>query len=207
MHEVFFNVCICQNLLDRGWPAPAAICFVPFVSCVLHAITSNVRQGIRCAPLFFWVALSYHASGSVIVPGLIHTLWYMTDSKITVAMGTMKRDWDFEARRNETQTPPWDLAWWVGFANIIAVEEKFGEQNFRVLSKMRGKILYFQKITFPNYSRILFRDVKILFQRCRKPPNLYFRAEILIFLLPQSWFCIRFIVYSGTVLEFSCQIC
>ena len=43
--------------------------------------------------------------------------------------------------------------------------------------------IHFQKskINFSNSFRILFRDLKIWNQRCRKPLNLHFRFKILIF--------------------------
>ena len=55
LHETYWNVSICQNLIDRGVPPYFAILAVPLTSCIVHGITSNWRQGVRCAPQFCWV--------------------------------------------------------------------------------------------------------------------------------------------------------
>mmetsp|Transcript_2078 Transcript_2078/g.3500 ORF Transcript_2078/g.3500 Transcript_2078/m.3500 type:complete len:386 (+) Transcript_2078:147-1304(+) len=119
MHEIFWNICICQNFIDWGWPTELAIMAVPALSCATHAVTSNVMEGIRCAPQFCWVALAYHASGSVLPCGFIHAMWYMTDGKLLVNLATFRRDWDWEKRKNESMTPPPDSPFYVGWMCIL----------------------------------------------------------------------------------------
>ena len=58
LHEVFWNVFICQNFIDHGFSAAVSIIMVPIVSCVVHGFTSNFNQGYRCFPQFLWVALN-----------------------------------------------------------------------------------------------------------------------------------------------------
>jgi hypothetical protein len=120
LHEIFWNLCICQNFIDRGWSVPAAIAAVPLISCAVHAVTSNVMVGIRCAPQFCWVAMAYHASGSVLPPGFIHAMWYITDGKLLVNLATLKRDWDFHERREEHMTPPPDRPFFFGWLCILS---------------------------------------------------------------------------------------
>mmetsp|Transcript_49516 Transcript_49516/g.115837 ORF Transcript_49516/g.115837 Transcript_49516/m.115837 type:complete len:386 (+) Transcript_49516:179-1336(+) len=120
MHEIFWNICICQNFINWGWPPALAIMAVPALSCVTHAVTSNVMEGIRCAPQFCWVALAYHASGSVLPCGFIHAMWYMTDGKLLVNLATFRRDWDWEKRRGETMTPPPDSPFYLGWVCILS---------------------------------------------------------------------------------------
>lgn len=121
MHEIFWNVFICQNCIFWGAPAPLAILAVPASSCLVHAITSNINQGIRCLPNFMWVALAFHASGSVLVPGFIHALWYFTDAKMCFALKTMKREWDVGQRAGEVSTPPWDSSCTIGLVLVLCV--------------------------------------------------------------------------------------
>jgi len=118
-HEIFWNIFICQNFLHCGLPAPLALLAVPAVSCLVHAITSNLNVGLRCFPNFIWVALAYHASGSVLPPALIHALWYVLDAKLVFLLTNVKREWDFEARVGECGTPSWDKTCTLGTALIL----------------------------------------------------------------------------------------
>eukprot|EP00928_Gymnodinium_smaydae_P050753 TRINITY_DN34314_c0_g1_i1.p1 TRINITY_DN34314_c0_g1~~TRINITY_DN34314_c0_g1_i1.p1 ORF type:complete len:385 (-),score=43.76 TRINITY_DN34314_c0_g1_i1:90-1244(-) len=120
LHEIFWNVLICQNFIDWGWSVPVAIMAVPLISCAVHALTSNMVVGIRCAPQFCWVALAYHASGSVLPAGLIHAMWYMMDGKFLVTLSTFKRDWDYEDRVEESSAPLPDRPFYIGWAFILA---------------------------------------------------------------------------------------
>eukprot|EP00927_Polykrikos_kofoidii_P057851 TRINITY_DN52064_c0_g1_i1.p1 TRINITY_DN52064_c0_g1~~TRINITY_DN52064_c0_g1_i1.p1 ORF type:complete len:407 (+),score=56.89 TRINITY_DN52064_c0_g1_i1:119-1222(+) len=118
-HEIFWNVFICQNCLRRGLPLVLALLAVPAVSCLVHAITSNVNTGLRCLPNFVWVALSYHASGSVLVPALVHGMWYFLDAKLCFALKTLKREWDIHDRADEKATPSWDTTCSVGLLLVL----------------------------------------------------------------------------------------
>ncbi|CAM9756302.1 unnamed protein product, partial [Heterosigma akashiwo] len=98
LHEVFWNVSICQNFINNGYEPALAILMVPTLSSVVHGLTCNWVQGYRCFPQFLWVALSYHASQNVLVPGLVHALWYFSDGNLLVLLSLFKRDWDAAAR-------------------------------------------------------------------------------------------------------------
>ena len=90
-------------------------------------------QGVRCLPQFTWVALAYHASGSVAPPALIHALWYLCDGKFVALLSTFKRDWDVHLRAGETGTTWPDLEWWLGWAFVVAVYalvERFDVEPF-----------------------------------------------------------------------------
>lgn len=119
-HEIFWNVFICQNCLQQGLPLPVALLAVPAVSCLVHGIVSNFQTGVRCFPNFIWVALAYHASGSVVPPALIHAMWYFLDAKLCFSLGTMKRNWDAESRKTECGTPPWDRTCSIAVLLILA---------------------------------------------------------------------------------------
>lgn len=121
LHEIFWNLCICQGFINQGWPDAAAIFIIPVISCAMHAVTSNFMEGLRCAPQFCWVALAYHASGSVLPSGFIHAMWYMTDGKLLVNLATVKRDWDYVSRTEagEFMTPPPDKPFFFGWLCIL----------------------------------------------------------------------------------------
>ncbi|CAE8633115.1 unnamed protein product [Polarella glacialis] len=118
-HEIFWNIFICQNCLNRGLPLPVALLAVPAASCLVHGIVSNINTGVRCLPNFLWVALSFHASGSVLPPALIHAMWYFLEAKLCFSLKTLKRDWDFAERKDECTTPPWDRTCSVGLALVL----------------------------------------------------------------------------------------
>jgi len=106
LHEIFWNLFICENFIHGGTSAFYAIAAVPMMSCIVHGITSNVVCGLRCFPQFLWVALAFHASGgSFLVPSLIHAMWYLTDGKLLCLVNLHKHAWDKEERKSETQNP------------------------------------------------------------------------------------------------------
>eukprot|EP00811_Abedinium_folium_P036357 NODE_9072_length_1448_cov_10.880394.p1 GENE.NODE_9072_length_1448_cov_10.880394~~NODE_9072_length_1448_cov_10.880394.p1 ORF type:complete len:379 (-),score=51.75 NODE_9072_length_1448_cov_10.880394:203-1339(-) len=113
-HEVFWNVFICENCTKHGLPLYIAILAVPFASCLMHGIVTNAWVGIRCFPIFLNVALSFHASGSIVVPALMHACWYLTDLKMCALLRFSKHDWDIATRTDESSTPPWGIDTTVG---------------------------------------------------------------------------------------------
>eukprot|EP00639_Heterosigma_akashiwo_P010349 CAMPEP_0206361162 /NCGR_PEP_ID=MMETSP0294-20121207/180_1 /ASSEMBLY_ACC=CAM_ASM_000327 /TAXON_ID=39354 /ORGANISM="Heterosigma akashiwo, Strain CCMP2393" /LENGTH=172 /DNA_ID=CAMNT_0053805959 /DNA_START=370 /DNA_END=885 /DNA_ORIENTATION=- len=119
LHEVFWNVSICQNFINNGYEPALAILMVPTLSSVVHGLTCNWVQGYRCFPQFLWVALSYHASQNVLVPGLVHALWYFSDGNLLVLLSLFKRDWDAAARAGERRTPHADRPALAGLALIV----------------------------------------------------------------------------------------
>jgi len=118
-HEIFWNVCICQNFIDHGFPWILALLAVPLSSGLVHGIVSNVNTGIRCFPNFLWVALAYHASGSVLPPAIIHAMWYVLEAKLCFSLKSVKRNWDVDDREDETETPPWDATSTLGLLLIV----------------------------------------------------------------------------------------
>ncbi|CAD7922317.1 unnamed protein product [Amoebophrya sp. A120] len=140
LHEVFWNVFICQNFLNHKYPPYLAIALVPVLSCVVHGIVCNWVSGYRCFPQFLWVVLAYHASGgSVLIPGLIHACWYFMDGRLLCVINIFKAEWDLENRKEETFTPHADKYWWLSivlisgfYAMVSFVAIPFGEKYFRM---------------------------------------------------------------------------
>jgi len=97
LHEIFWNVFVCQNCIDHGLPRARG----PGHPC-------RARR------------LLYHASGSVLVPGLIHAMWYLTEAKLSFALRSTKRNWDADERTAEAGTPPWDRTCTVGVILIVS---------------------------------------------------------------------------------------
>lgn len=116
LHEIWWNIFICQNFIDNGFPWYIAILAVPTFSCLVHGITSNWIVGYRCFPQFLWTALAYHASGSVLVPGLIHSMWYFGDARQSFLLTLSKHEWDKEDRKDEEMCPHADKYFFYGLA-------------------------------------------------------------------------------------------
>lgn len=119
-HEIWWNVFICHNWLSHGAPLPLAVLSVPLNSCLVHAVVSSLSAGVRCFPIFLHVALAFHASGSILVPALIHLSWYSLEFKSTYHLWTMKRDWNVWARKDEEVVPAWDAGCTASMALILA---------------------------------------------------------------------------------------
>eukprot|EP00391_Amoebophrya_sp_Ameob2_P011601 CAMPEP_0178994180 /NCGR_PEP_ID=MMETSP0795-20121207/7129_1 /TAXON_ID=88552 /ORGANISM="Amoebophrya sp., Strain Ameob2" /LENGTH=464 /DNA_ID=CAMNT_0020686349 /DNA_START=64 /DNA_END=1458 /DNA_ORIENTATION=- len=121
MHEVYWNVFICQNFLKHQYSEPVAILLVPVLSCLVHGIVCNYVSGYRCFPQFLWVVLAYHASGgSVLIPGLVHATWYFMDGRLLCVLNIFKQEWDVDTRKNETRTPHADKYWLASIGLICA---------------------------------------------------------------------------------------
>lgn len=198
LHEVWWNVFICQNFMehfnnglfghggsggaDKGengyhhdskmtgsnpywYSAYLAILMVPVMSCLVHGITSNYVVGYRCAPQFLWVALAYHASGSVLVPALIHAMWYLCDGRLLVTMSNLKNEFDIAERTDvhkERRTPHADKFWWFGFFLIAAL---YGFLNLVVIDgNLFGNLIYGGKYNVGQWMR---SDDNAHIQACR----------------------------------------
>lgn len=180
LHEIFWNVLVCQNCVDHGVPGWLAVCCVPLLSGLVHGIVSNAMQGVKCAPQFFWVALSYHASGSVAPPALIHALWYLLDGKLLVLLNTMRRDWDADARREEGGTPGPDVGWLAGFALMLAfyVGVNASSERWPGLRSAHPHVRCGQTEVWPEYTIVAATAAQLLFGAATWRPVRAMMAEI-----------------------------
>ena len=69
----------------------------------------------------------------VLVPTLIHAMWYMAEGRLLFALTNFKSEWDAPLRQNEPCTPHADRYWFTGF---VLISLAYGALNLMVDAKV-----------------------------------------------------------------------